>query len=64
MGESVCFQMYCAERVTSKDVKGDLHGEKLVNANGLEQLKYVGGRIFFQENQFLSLEEFRNFIKL
>lgn len=30
---------------------GDLHGEKLASANGLEQLDFVGGTIYFQGHQ-------------
>lgn len=42
-------------------IKGDLHGEKLENANGLERLVFVGGDIFYRGRRFSSLEEFRAF---
>lgn len=43
-------------------IKGDLHGEKLKSANGLEKLIFVGGTIFYQDRQFPSLDEFRCFL--
>lgn len=44
-------------------VKGDLHGEKLQSAHGLERLTFVGGTIFYQDRQFSSVKEFRGFLQ-
>jgi hypothetical protein len=43
-------------------VYGDIHGEKLVNSNGLENLLHVGGTIYYQDKEFKKLEEFYLYI--
>lgn len=47
-----------------KHIGGDLHGEKLLSANGLEQLVFVGGAIYFRDRRYDTLDEFRSAEKL
>lgn len=47
-----------------KHIGGDLHGEKLMSAEGLKQLEFVGGTIYFQNRQFDTLEEFKLFVTI
>ena len=42
-----------------KIVAGNLHGEGLTSTRCLEQLEFVGGTIFYQGQQFRTVEEFR-----
>lgn len=39
-------------------VGGDIHGEKLNSANGLENLRFVGGVIYYQDGEY-SLKSFK-----
>lgn len=47
------------EGLNIRIIRGDLHGEKLANPHGLQGLVYVGGKIFYQDRCYASLEEFR-----
>lgn len=41
-----------------KTVYGDIHGEGLTTANGLEHLQYVGGTIYYQDRKYVSVRDF------
>lgn len=47
-----------------RHIGGDLHGERLASVNGLEQLDFVGGTIYFQDHQFGTLEMFRSLVTI
>lgn len=44
-------------------VSGDFHGEQLESAEGMENLQYVGGTVYYQNKAFRGVKELRSFQK-